>query len=252
MRGELLSDLDREITVRYRTINAFLIVRQGYLVFERYFSGCGPDDKHLVASVTKSFISALIGIAIDQGLYRRRPPKRPGLFPRIYAWSTRPPEAADDHQAPADNDSRIPVAYWLAITRAVYRQACGAVRTGWRSSWICRFESDRLTPFNTTAPILICFQPSSPAAQEGAPGNSLLNTCLTLLELTNPLPTCRHTYSQADVFRNTAGGWPRDPQGNSIGGWGLLLKPRDMARFGYLVSQRRSLGWRTDHPQAMG
>jgi CubicO group peptidase (beta-lactamase class C family) len=43
-----------------------------------------------------------------------------------------------------------------------------------------------------------------------------------------------HTYSQADVFRNTAGGWPKDPQGNSIGGWGLHLKPRDMARFGYL------------------
>jgi CubicO group peptidase (beta-lactamase class C family) len=44
----------------------------------------------------------------------------------------------------------------------------------------------------------------------------------------------QHTYSQADVFRNKAGGWPQDPQGNSIGGWGLLLKPRDMARFGYL------------------
>jgi CubicO group peptidase (beta-lactamase class C family) len=44
----------------------------------------------------------------------------------------------------------------------------------------------------------------------------------------------QHTYSQADVFRNTAGGWPKDPQGNNIGGWGLFLSPRDMARFGYL------------------
>jgi len=35
------------------------------------------------------------------------------------------------------------------------------------------------------------------------------------------------------VFRNT-GQWPKDPQGNNIGGWGLVLKPRDMARFGLL------------------
>jgi CubicO group peptidase (beta-lactamase class C family) len=49
-----------------------------------------------------------------------------------------------------------------------------------------------------------------------------------------PAANIQHTYSQEDVFRNTAGGWPQDPQGNNIGGWGLYLKPRDMARFGYL------------------
>ena len=58
MRGELLSDLDREIKARFRSINAFLVIRRGYLVFESYYSGFGQDDTHLVASVTKSFISA--------------------------------------------------------------------------------------------------------------------------------------------------------------------------------------------------
>jgi CubicO group peptidase (beta-lactamase class C family) len=29
-------------------------------------------------------------------------------------------------------------------------------------------------------------------------------------------------------------GWVSDPAGNSAGGWGLTLTPRDMARFGYL------------------
>src|SRR5206468_7021281 len=28
--------------------------------------------------------------------------------------------------------------------------------------------------------------------------------------------------------------WPRDPMGQSLGGWGLKLTPRDMAKFGYL------------------
>jgi CubicO group peptidase (beta-lactamase class C family) len=48
-----------------------------------------------------------------------------------------------------------------------------------------------------------------------------------------PATNRQHTYSQADVFRNTVQ-WPKDPQGNNIGGWGLVLKPRDMARFGFL------------------
>jgi CubicO group peptidase (beta-lactamase class C family) len=28
--------------------------------------------------------------------------------------------------------------------------------------------------------------------------------------------------------------WPADPQSNTIGGWGLALRPREMARFGFL------------------
>ena len=42
-------------------------MRNGRLVFERYFNGSGPDDVHTMQSVTKSFASALVGIAIGQG-----------------------------------------------------------------------------------------------------------------------------------------------------------------------------------------
>jgi CubicO group peptidase (beta-lactamase class C family) len=49
-----------------------------------------------------------------------------------------------------------------------------------------------------------------------------------------PATDVPHGFSQEDVFRNKALGWPKDPQGNSIGGWGLALTPRDMARFGTL------------------
>ena len=67
MAAEPLSTLHHEIEARYPTVNAFLVVRRGYLAFERYYNGFGPDDKHVLASVTKSFVSALIGMAIDQG-----------------------------------------------------------------------------------------------------------------------------------------------------------------------------------------
>src|SRR5262249_54361961 len=50
-----------------RDLNSLLIVRNGYLVFEKYFNGSGPDDVHTLQSDSKSITSLLIGIAIGQG-----------------------------------------------------------------------------------------------------------------------------------------------------------------------------------------
>lgn len=50
-----------------RNIHSVLIVRNGYLVLEEYFAGHDADELHTLQSVSKSFTSALVGIAIDMG-----------------------------------------------------------------------------------------------------------------------------------------------------------------------------------------
>lgn len=60
-----LAELEAVIHSEYSNINGIVIVRHGSIAYENYYNGCGPDDVHHVASVTKSVISALIGIAID-------------------------------------------------------------------------------------------------------------------------------------------------------------------------------------------
>ena len=52
---------------RFPQLHSLLIVRNGYLVLENYFSDYGPEDLHTLQSVSKSYTSALIGIAIEQG-----------------------------------------------------------------------------------------------------------------------------------------------------------------------------------------
>ena len=68
----------------YQNVHSLLVVKDGKLVFEDYFRGYtwnysgnqfrgdlvdfDRDTRHNLASVTKSFTSALVGIAIDQGL----------------------------------------------------------------------------------------------------------------------------------------------------------------------------------------
>jgi CubicO group peptidase (beta-lactamase class C family) len=47
---------------------AFLVVHQDHIVYERYFDNAAEDRLETSFSVAKSFVSTLIGIAIDQGL----------------------------------------------------------------------------------------------------------------------------------------------------------------------------------------
>lgn len=47
---------------------AFLVIRDGEIVYQRYFNGTQPDSIVTSFSVAKSFTSALVGIAISEGL----------------------------------------------------------------------------------------------------------------------------------------------------------------------------------------
>ena len=47
---------------------AFLIIKDDQLIYENYFNGYKRDSINTSFSVAKSFVSALVGIAIDEGL----------------------------------------------------------------------------------------------------------------------------------------------------------------------------------------
>ena len=232
MRAALLSTLDQEIKARFRTINAFLVVRRGYLVFERYYGGCGRDDTHLVASVTKSFISALIGIAIDRGYIEGVDQRVVGFFPEL---------------APGEHDHlkrQMTIRHLLTMTAGLQW------RTGARAHELYLDRLRRSTDWVAFILNLPVRERLFGTFQYNSAASHLLSAIITrstgrcaqefaaehLFEpigMDQPANNRGHTHSQEDVFRNTVE-WPRDPQGNSIGGWGLVLKPRDMARFGYL------------------
>ena len=49
------------------TLNGLLVVKNDFLIAERYFNDGAIDKKNQLQSVTKSYTSALVGIALDQG-----------------------------------------------------------------------------------------------------------------------------------------------------------------------------------------
>ena len=51
----------------YGTIHSVLIMQNNELIFEKYFNGWTKDSLHMMQSATKSVISTLMGIAIQEG-----------------------------------------------------------------------------------------------------------------------------------------------------------------------------------------
>ena len=55
------------VKARQLNLHSLLVIRHGYLVAEVYYGSDSPALKHDLYSVTKSFTSALVGIAIQKG-----------------------------------------------------------------------------------------------------------------------------------------------------------------------------------------
>jgi CubicO group peptidase (beta-lactamase class C family) len=75
---------------RMETLRGLLVLVNGRLIAENYFNDGAIDQKARLQSVTKSFTSALIGIAIEQGLLTSVDQKMLDFFPEIAGGVTDP------------------------------------------------------------------------------------------------------------------------------------------------------------------
>lgn len=236
MHAEKLAELEPLLRSRLRGIKGVVVVRKGYVVFEWYRAGFGSGDAHNVASVTKSVISALVGIALEAGHLRSVDQKVLEFFPE-YATG------------PGDTRKRnLTIRHLLTMTAPV------AWRTGaWgyepldrlrrQRDWVRyildllgrngepgRFQYSAVCPHLLSAVIT---RTTGMSAREFA--NERLLRPLGIEAIPDREMT---SFSRDDVFGQNVSGWIKDPAGVTTGGWGLTMTPRDMARFGFLYLNR--------------
>ncbi len=68
---------------KLETIYSLLVVKNGYLIAEDYFNKGSIDQKDRLQSATKSFTSALVGVALAQGCLSNVEQKMLDFFPEI-------------------------------------------------------------------------------------------------------------------------------------------------------------------------
>jgi CubicO group peptidase (beta-lactamase class C family) len=72
------------------TIHSLLVIKDGYLIAEDYFNEGSIDQKDRLQSVTKSYTSALVGIALEQGYLSSVDQKMLDFFPEVADQVTDP------------------------------------------------------------------------------------------------------------------------------------------------------------------
>jgi CubicO group peptidase (beta-lactamase class C family) len=240
MDPAILDELETMVPDSYPQVRSVLVVRHGYLVVERYWQGVDADDGQNSFSVTKSFVSALVGIALrDRHLE--------GLDQTVG-------ELLADH-LPADADPRlrrVTVRQLLTMTSGlagddslVGGRDGISDRMARSRDWVRHILGRRLetTPGESWAYSSAGSHLLS-AMVADATGQSTL--AFARAELFRPLgiasddasepkfhdwpltPDERKAYEPATVA------WPRDPQGYHYGGGFLKLPARDLAKLGYL------------------
>lgn len=235
MDVEKLRDLDSHIKSHYKNINGIVIVKNGSIAFEHYYNGYRDSDVHHVASVTKSVVSALVGIAIDQGYIRSVDEKVLGYFPEY--------EVADEDFL----KKAVTIRHLLTMT--------APFPFSWKEGDTRSHEPlDRLRRQKDWTKY--CLNLLGQKGQLGqfqyyTAGTHLLSAIMTKAtgksmvayanqELFRPLGMTEipddemESFSLDAVFGKDIQGWAKDPQGITAGGFGLTLTPRDMARFGFL------------------
>jgi CubicO group peptidase (beta-lactamase class C family) len=79
---KLVADLYRD-AAELPNLYGLLVVKNGQLVAEGYFNGAAVERRAVLASVTKSYTSALVGIALDQGCLSGVDQKMMDFFPEF-------------------------------------------------------------------------------------------------------------------------------------------------------------------------
>ncbi len=80
------ADLIRELyenAAKLNTLYSLLVVRNGFLIAEQYFNGGSMAEQTLLQSVSKSYISALVGIAMQEGCLSDIDQKMIEFFPEV-------------------------------------------------------------------------------------------------------------------------------------------------------------------------
>lgn len=224
-----LSELEPMIKSEYSNINGIVVVRHGSIAYERYYNGYSPDVVHHVASVTKSIISALIGIAIDSGYIKDVNQKVLEFFPEYvsetadrqkreitirHLLTMTAPYPFEDWHEPLDKMCMQPD--WIKYTLDMLGQR-GSIGTFKYSTAGAHLLS------------VIITRSTGKSAREFA--NERLFGPIGMKEIPDYE---MKSFGFDDLFGKNVKGWVHDPNGITTGGWGLTLTPRDMARFGSL------------------
>jgi CubicO group peptidase (beta-lactamase class C family) len=239
MDPAVLATIQGNVSSLHPQVRSVLVVRHGYLVYEHYWHGVTASDGDNTYSVTKSVVSALVGIALGEG-------KLTGLDQTVGELLARHlPKDADPRLA------RVTLQQLLTMTSGLAGDdpSLGgdprvSERQGASRDWVRHILGRRLatnpgTSFaysSATSQLLSAIVADATGQSTLAFARARLFEPLGSASAKAPEPAVVAHPSQATLkaYERAPVAWPTDPQGYQLGFSGLKLPSRDLAKFGYL------------------
>lgn len=225
-----INAIETVINRDYGNIAGMIVQKNGIKVYEKYFNGYTADNAVHVCSVTKSVLSALIGIAIDQGYIGSLDQKVLAFFPDY--------KVKDDEKTIQE----ITLKHLMTMT-APYKYKTEPYELFFTSQnpiadaldllggngIIGEFNYSAIGGTHILAGILaqVTGQSILDFAEKHLFGPMGIRVPYNLLLRSEK----EHMAVMND--KNTSG-WVVDPQGINTGSWGLFLTPEDMVKIGQL------------------
>ena len=197
-------------------VDGLLVIRNGHIVAERYFNGFDETTGHNVKSVSKSFLSALVGIALEEGYINSLDQEIAPLF---------------QDEITGASDSRL--------DQITLRHLL-TMRAGFdtdRNTYVDIYYSPNWIEATLRRPLI-----DDPGA---AFHYSTFSTHILAVALSRLTGMTALEYAKLRLFdrlRITCRRWDSDPQGNYFGGNNMYFTPRDAARLGHLYLHGGALG----------
>jgi len=192
-------------------VYSLIIARNGVIVVEKYFHAGRINHAANTQSVTKSILSALVGIAIREGYIESVDQKVSEFLPEYFT----------DVDDPRKQELTL---RHLLTMRAGF---------DWPDNLVSGLSGEDWAQAALARPL------ASPPGRTFAYNSVSSHIISIVLTRATGMSTCEFAYRYLfDPLGITVENWFLDPQGHALGGTGLFITPREMLKFGLLYLNR--------------
>ncbi len=191
-----------------KSIYSVLVIRNGYIVAERYYRGYDKDSAFNIRSVSKSFLSAMTGIALENGTINSLNDKMLEFFPEY------------DNSNLDTRKRDITLKHLLTMQGGIDNEHNNYSRLYGTSNWI-----------QSTIEEPLLYNPG-----ERHSYNTFLTHIISGI-ITKESGMSTYDFAEEYLFESlgiTIQDWKQSPQGIYFGGNNMFFTTRDMAVIGFL------------------
>ena len=189
------------------TLHSFMLVRHGHVVAECWWKPEAPEKPHVMHSLSKSFTSTAVGLAVADGKLSIDDPVLK-FFPE------------DAPAAPSANLKALRVRDLLTMNTGHENEPKFTNEMPWVKTFLAH---------------PVPFKPGT-HFRYNSQGTHMLSAIVRQVTGETVLDYLKPRLFEPLGIENPE--WGSSPQGNTLGGWGLKIRTEDIAKFGQLYLQK--------------